>query len=98
MDAQNFVTNLMMEEEAVGKVSSVPSYSRQERLQQAMDQDEEEEEEGEGEGEGQEGEGEEEEKSPSKLQKVAAGKRRSSRTAAAKKTSAGISQTNNILR
>ena len=89
------MTNLMMEEEAGGKVSSVPSYSRQERLQQAMDQDEDEEE---GEGEGQEGEGEEEEKSPSKLQKVAAGKRRSSRTAAAKKTSAGISQTYNILR
>jgi structural maintenance of chromosome 3 (chondroitin sulfate proteoglycan 6) len=33
-DAQNFVTNLMHEEEAVGAVSAVPSYSRTARLDQ----------------------------------------------------------------
>eukprot|EP01038_Epipyxis_sp_PR26KG_P004963 gene4963-6938_t len=41
-DAQNFVTNLMLEEEAVGKISSVPSFARATRQKQEEDEADEE--------------------------------------------------------
>lgn len=63
-DAQNFVTNLMLEEEAVGKVTTMPSFSRVERQWENIseeeedegeqDKDEDEDEEGYGRGEAEE--------------------------------------------
>jgi len=38
-DAQNFVTNLMNEEEAVGQVSSVPAFSRANRQKQEAEEE-----------------------------------------------------------
>lgn len=66
-DAQNFVTNLMLEEEAVGQVTSTPSLSRAHRLEELEpDEDDDEEDNNEDNLEDNEEEGEEEEKTSSR--------------------------------
>jgi len=40
VDAQNFVANLMTEEESVGKVTAVPSYNRLRRQQETEEENE----------------------------------------------------------